>query len=97
MNTAEQILDMLRQVKPEMEALFKVQGIGLFGSVVRNEQREGSDIDILVELPNEADLLDLIGLGQFLEERLHQRVDVVPKRALREEIRDRVLNEVRYL
>jgi predicted nucleotidyltransferase len=36
-------------------------------------------------------------LGQFLEERLHHKVDVVPKTALRKEIRERVLNEVRYL
>ena len=50
-----------------------------------------------MDLPEEADLLDLIGLSQFLEERLHHKIDVVPKRSLREEIRARVLKEVRYL
>lgn len=50
-----------------------------------------------MDLPDEADLLDLIGLGQFLEERLNHKVDVVPKRSLREEIREHVLKEVRYL
>lgn len=97
MGKTEDILDSLRQAKPELEAVFNVHEIGLFGSVVRGEQREASDIDILVDLPEEADLLDLIGLGQFLEERLHHKVDVVPKGSLREEIRERVLKEVRYL
>jgi len=84
-------------MKPELATVFKVHEIGMFGSVIRGEQREGSDIDILVDLPEEADLLDLIGLSQFLEERLHHKIDVVPKRSLREEIRARVLKEVRYL
>src|ERR1035441_5373594 len=97
MERTDDILDLLRLAKPELVKIFKVNEIGLFGSMIRGEQRNDSDVDILVDLPEEADLLDLIGLNQFLEERLHQRVDVVPKRSLREEIRERVLTEVRYL
>lgn len=97
MESTDQILKVLRQAKPELSASFKVHEIGVFGSVIRGEQREESDIDILVDLDKDADLLDLIGLSQFLEERLHHKVDVVPKAALREEIRERVLKEVRYL
>jgi predicted nucleotidyltransferase len=97
MASAERIFETLHRAKPELATRFKVHEIGVFGSVVRGEQREESDIDILVDLDEGADLLDLIGLGQFLEERLHHKVDVVPKTALRKEIRERVLNEVRYL
>lgn len=97
MERADEILDSLRQMKTELAAIFKIDEIGLFGSVIRGEQREYSDIDILVNLPKDADLLDLIGIGQFLEERLHHKVDVVPKDSLRDGIRERVLNEVRYL
>lgn len=97
MERTDEILDSLRQMKTELAAVFKVDEIGLFGSVIRGEQREDSDIDILVNLPKDADLLDLIGIGQFLEERLHHKVDVVPKDSLRDEIRERVLKEVRYL
>ena len=92
-----EILNTLQQAKPELAATFKVREIGLFGSVIRGEQRTDSDIDILIDLPEEADLLDLIGLGQYLEERLHHKVDVVPKASLRAEIRERVLQEVHYL
>jgi len=97
MERTDDIIDSLRLVKTELAALFKVDEIGLFGSVIRGEQQEDSDIDILVNLPKEADLLDLIGLGQFLEERLHHKVDVVPKSSLRDEIREHVLKEVYYL
>lgn len=97
MERTDEILNLLRLAKPELVKIFNVHEIGLFGSVIRGEQRNDSDVDILVDLPEEADLLDLIGLNQFLEERLHQKVDVVPKRSLREEIRERVLTEVRYL
>jgi hypothetical protein len=96
MASAEQIFETLHHAKPELVARFKVHAIGVFGSVARGEQRAESDIDILVELEKDADLLDIIGLSQFLEERLHHKVDVVPKNALRKEIRERVLKEVRY-
>jgi uncharacterized protein len=97
MESTEQILQTIRQAKPELVSSFKVHAIGVFGSVIRGQQREESDIDILVDLDKSADLLDLVGLGQFLEERLRHRVDVVPRGSLRDEIRERVLQEVRYL
>jgi predicted nucleotidyltransferase len=53
-----------------------------------------SDIDVLVDFQEDADLLDLVGLGLFLEEHLGRKVDVVPRKALRKEIRDSVLHEV---
>jgi uncharacterized protein len=96
MTTTQKILSTLTAVKPEL-TVFKVQEIGVFGSVIRGEQNESSDIDVLVSLGKDADLLDLIGLSQFLEERLNHKVDVVPRNALRPELREQVLREVRYL
>jgi predicted nucleotidyltransferase len=84
----------LKELKPELAALYKVREIGLFGSFVREEQEADSDIDLLVEFGSEADLFDLVGLALFLEDKLQRKVDVVPKRALRAEIRDSVLREV---
>jgi len=97
MKTLEEIKKLLGQYKQELEEKFKVKEIGIFGSTIREEQRQTSDIDLLVDFKDEADLFDLMGLGLFLEEKLNQRVDVVPKRAIREEIKDRVLKEVVYL
>jgi len=93
MNT-EQLLMRLRGLKPQIAARYKVKEIGLFGSFVRGEQGRASDIDVLVDFEEEADLFDLVGLALFLEEALQQEVDVVPKSALRAELRESVLREV---
>ena len=90
----EDVLIRLRELKPEVTARFKVKEIGLFGSFVRGEQSGRSDIDVLVEFEEEADLFDLVGMALFLEERLQRKVDVVPKRALRPELQEPVLGEV---
>ena len=66
---------------------------GLFGSIVRGEDRAGSDVDFLIELDGEQSLLDVIGLKQELEEALGRRVDVVEYDAVKPVIRDRVLLE----
>ena len=93
MDEKKEILKQLSVLKPEILARFKVKGIALFGSFTRGEQREINDIDVLVDFEEGADLFDLVGLGEFLETRLHHRVEVVSKRALREEIRQQVLKE----
>lgn len=50
-------------------------------------------MDVLVEFEKDANLLDLTGLADFLEEKLNIKVDVVPESALREEIKSAVLKE----
>lgn len=79
--------------KEELRKKFKVKEINLFGSIIRGEQRKKSDIDILVDFEEGADLFDLVGLALYLEKKLGQKVDVVPKRALRKEIKSSVLKE----
>ena len=91
---AESILRKLKEMKPELATRYKVRGIGLFGFWIREEQQAGSDIDLLVEFDDEADLFDMIGLGLYLEEIFGCPVDVVPRNALREELRDTVLRQV---
>jgi predicted nucleotidyltransferase len=90
----EDLLTKLRSLKPVIAAQYKAKEIGLFGSFVRGEQDGSSDIDILVEFEEEADLFDLVGLALLLEEKLERKVDVVPKSALRAELRESVLREV---
>jgi uncharacterized protein len=84
----------LRELKPFVKARYKAKEMSLFGSFVRGEQEAGSDIDVLVDFEEEADLLDLMGLSLYLEETLQRKVDVVPKNALREELRESVLSEL---
>ena len=92
-SSTQELLVRIRKLKPKIMKRYKAKEIELFGSVVRGEQSEASDIDLLVEFEEGADLLDLTGLAIFLEEELGRKVDVVPKRALREELRQSVLRE----
>jgi uncharacterized protein len=70
-----------------------VKKAALFGSYVRGEQQETSDIDILVDLPNNATLIDLVGLKLNLEEVLKKTVDVVEYAGLKPRIRDSILQQ----
>jgi len=90
---AEDIVAKLRELRPIITTRYKVRAIGLFGSFVRGEQTATSDIDVLAEFDEEADLFDLIGLTLYLEEMLERHVDVVPKRAIRAELQETILRE----
>jgi predicted nucleotidyltransferase len=65
----------------------------IFGSFARGEEREDSDLDILVEFAEGKSLLDLVGLKLALEDFLGRRIDVVTYNALHPEIREKVLEE----
>ena len=71
--------------------------VRLFGSVARGTDHEGSDVDFLVDLDEDATLLDLIGLERELAELLGFPVDVVPARALKPSVAERALSEARPL
>jgi predicted nucleotidyltransferase len=92
-NDTGELLAALAGLKTEAKQRFKAEIKGIFGSYVRGEQKEGSDLDVLVEFDEGANLLHLVGLAEFLEEKLHLGVDVVPESDLRKEIKDIVLRE----
>ncbi|NCO42861.1 MAG: nucleotidyltransferase [Armatimonadetes bacterium CG_4_10_14_3_um_filter_66_18] len=93
MDSRDTLVGQLQKLKPDLQREFGVREIGLFGSFARNQQNADSDVDLLVEFEPGASLLELVGLGQFLESRLLRRVDLVTRRALRDEMRARVLEE----
>ena len=72
---------------------YRVRRASLFGSIVRGEMSEESDIDLLVELPETASLLDLAGLKIDIEELLSRNVDVLTYDSLHPLLRDRILSE----
>ena len=86
-------VDQLRNLSGELRDNFKVKSLKVFGSFARGEESEASDIDLLVELSEAADLLDFIPLAEFLERKLGRKVDLVTERALKAELRDGILSE----
>jgi uncharacterized protein len=97
MKTFDEIKELLKQHKAEVLKEYKVKEIGIFGSIVRNEGRKRSDIDILVEYDELPDLLKLIELERKLQKILKKKVDLVEKSGIRPELRDRILGEVVYI
>ncbi len=70
-----------------------VKRASLFGSIVRGELTDESDIDILVEFKGKKSLLDLVGLKLELEELLKREVDVLTYNSLHPLLKDRILRE----
>ncbi len=97
MKTTENIKETLAEHRAELNKLFKVQEIGLFGSYVRDQQNESSDIDILVEFDEPIGLISFVGLKNYLSDLLGVEVDLVMKDALRPRIGKRILKEVVYV
>lgn len=93
----QEIISIIRTSKPEIEARYGVMRVGLFGSYVREQQRKKSDIDILVSFDRDIDLFEFIDLREFLELRLHHKVDLVMEKALKPAIGKRILSEVEYV
>ncbi|QLC50176.1 nucleotidyltransferase family protein [Methanolobus zinderi] len=91
------VLGRLDELLPELKRNYKVKEIGLFGSVVRNDYKTGSDIDFLVEFEKGADLFDLAALGIFLEDEFESKVDIISKRAVRDELKQKIFSEVIYV
>lgn len=92
--TLPEILAALKGLQEEVSRKYKAELKGIFGSYVRGEENPGSDLDVLVEFNEGANLIDLVGLSLFLEEKLHCSVDVVPQSALRKELKSDILKEM---
>jgi predicted nucleotidyltransferase len=87
-----EFLDTHRIILSEMG----VRKIGLFGSYVRNEQHQDSDIDLLLVMDNFT-FASWMDVWNYLEDNFGCEVDLVPEKDLREELRPTVLAEVRYV
>lgn len=90
--TKDEIIERLGQ-KREALPKYKVRQIGLFGSYVRNEQRENSDIDFLVEFERGVTLFDIIELENFLTQLFGKKASVVSKNGLSKYLGPHILKE----
>ncbi len=97
MKTVQDIKRILKSHKEELGAKYGVKEIGIFGSYVKEEQEEASDVDILVEFEKPLGLLEFVGLKNYLSDLLGANVDLVMRKALKPSIGKRVLDEVVYV
>ena len=85
----------LGKLKPYLREKYGVKKIGVFGSYARGEEKESSDIDILIELEKPIGW-EFFYLKDYLEKKLGREVDLVTVNALKPRIRERILREVIY-
>ena len=89
-------IDELKEKREDILRIASQHGasnVRIFGSVVRGETRPDSDVDFLVELEPDRSLLDHVALIQDLSDLLGRQVDVATDIGLRENLRDRILNQ----
>ncbi len=92
----EEVLTIIRNHQREIRG-FGVRRCGFFGSFVREQDTEQSDIDILVEFePGQKTFDNFMQLAFFLEDLLGRRVDLVTVESLSPYIGPHILKEVEY-
>lgn len=81
LKTTDEIIAILRKFKDEFGEKYGIEKLGLFGSVVRGEQKEDSDVDVCVQL-QDPDYFTRMEIKESLEQRLEIKVDVVSLSAM---------------
>ena len=96
MLTKEFIFSKIQELKPLLYKKYKVKKIGLFGSYADNNFNEDSDIDILIELEKPIGW-KLFTLEILLEKTFGKKIDLLTKNAIKEQIKENILNQVQYI
>jgi predicted nucleotidyltransferase len=96
MQELNKIKNELRRMKPELVERFHVNSIGLFGSVVRNDFNDKSDIDIIVDFTEPIGIA-FIDLADLLETTLKRPVDLVSKNGVKAKYFNVIQSEIEYV
>lgn len=96
MLTKLEIESKLQAIKPVLIDKFHVSTIGYFGSYSTGQQNEQSDLDLLVEFSQPVGW-EFFTLERYLEQTMGLRVDLVTHNSLKEQIKESILNQVKYI
>jgi len=96
MKSSFEIENKLRELKPVLHTIYFVDKIGYFGSYSRNEQNKESDIDILVSFINPLGW-EFFDLQELLQKELKLKVDLISEKALKKQLRQIILDSVKYV
>lgn len=91
------VVEIIRKSENIIKERYHVKKIGVFGSFARGQEGVGSDIDILVEFYDGQKTFDnYMDLKYFLQDLFGREVDLVTVKALKQQLKDNILNEVIY-
>lgn len=92
----EEVQSILQQLKPELISKYGVSSLGLFGSIVRDDFTDQSDIDIVVTFSKLIGI-DFIDLADELEEKLNRKVDLVSRNGIKPRYFEVIEPEIIYV
>jgi len=93
----QEIIEFLVSHKQELNEKYGVTRIGLFGSYARNEAKEGSDIDIAVEIESKNKYRSFFELKRHLEKNFKNKVDLGIESTLKPIAKEYILKEMIYV
>ena len=93
--TQKKVLEILKKEKEIIAKKYGVNTIAIFGSFARGENKESSDIDIVVDMPSSFE--NFFDLKYYLEEKLNKKVDLIKKKNLRAFIKKSIQKELLYV
>jgi uncharacterized protein len=93
--TLQNIIDILRKHKPELQKKYPIGRLGVFGSFARGEATEKSDIDIAVEITGPMGL-SFVAMADEIEALLGRKTDVVPLRSIKLQYLPSVQKDIVY-
>jgi len=96
MEDYKQIENTLKGMFPLLVSKYKVKNIGIFGSFLHGSANQNSDIDILVDF-EETPGWEFFDLLEYLESQFGRKVDLVTPNALRNPLKSKILNQVKYV
>ncbi|MEI7983888.1 MAG: nucleotidyltransferase family protein [Bacteroidota bacterium] len=92
----EQIIKALRDNKIDLFARYHLTSIGIFGSFTREDFRDDSDIDILINYDQPIGI-EFIDLAEELEKMLHRKVDLVSKNGVKPKYFEEIQKDLIYV
>lgn len=96
MTELHSIKQILTQLKPELTEKYFVNSIGLFGSIVRNDFTDNSDVDIIVDFSKPIGI-EFIDLADYIESKLSKKVDLVSRNGIKPKYFNQIESEIIYV
>ena len=90
------IKQILTELKPELKRKYFVNSIGLFGSIVRADFTEKSDVDIIVDFSKQVGV-EFIDLANYIKSKLRKKVDLVSKNGIKPKYFQQIKSEIVYV
>ena len=90
------IKQILRNLMPELKEKYYITELGIFGSHVKQSNTPDSDIDILYSYNGDLGW-NIVNMKKMLEDNLHAKIDLIPKKYIKQSLKEEILSTVQYI